>query len=219
MKNKTIVLLGMLMLVFSIFTGCTKHNEKQVKPDQALLNKDPDFITLTTEMNSFLGYLHQEASKNRFTQKIILDELTLLQNKNLSFEEQMNALDKLFKTTLSVKLREHMKVYTEIWPEITSRYGFIDQQILENECAEVLQENRRNYTQKREASVGILFVDESAGGDCGWRYSLCVAAATAGAILCDAACATTTLAMPICVLACATLQTYAGVQCYDAYCK
>lgn len=148
MKNKTIVLLGMLMLVFSIFTGCTKHNEKQVKPDQALLNKDPDFITLTTEMNSFLGYLHQEASKNRFTQKIILDELTLLQNKNLSFEEQMNALDKLFKTTLSVKLREHMKVYTEIWPEITSRYGFIDQQILENECAEVLQENRRNYTQK-----------------------------------------------------------------------
>ncbi len=219
MKNKTIVLLGILMLSFSIFSGCSKHNEKQIKLDPVLLNKDPDFIKITTEMNSFLGYIRQTIRENGISQKIIVDDLALLQSKNLSYEAQMIALDKIYKTNLSGKLQEHMKVYAKIWPEITSRYGLIDQHTLDKECAEVIQEKMTSYTHKREASTGILFVDEFAGADCGWRYSLCVGAATAGAILCDAACATTTLAMPVCVLACATLQAYAGVQCYDAYCK
>ncbi len=219
MKNKTVVLLGMLMLSFSIFSGCSKNDEKQVKLDPVLLNKDPAFIALTTEMNSFLGYVRQLTREKGIDQKTMLDDLALLQGKNLTYEAQMMALDKLYKTNLSVKLREHMKLYAKIWPEITSRYNYIDQPSLETECAEVIRENLTNYTQRREAGTGILYVDEFAGGDCGWRYTLCIAAATAGAILCDAACATTTLAMPACVLACATLQTYAGVQCYDTYCK
>lgn len=60
---------------------------------------------------------------------------------------------------------------------------------------------------------------------CGWRYYLCGAAATVGAILCHAACDGTALAttaglgIPACVAACGTAQAYALVQCSDTYCK
>lgn len=59
---------------------------------------------------------------------------------------------------------------------------------------------------------------------CNWRYYVCMAAATAGAILCHAACDTTALALtagagiPACFLLCASLQTYAGIECGDKYC-
>ena len=68
------------------------------------------------------------------------------------------------------------------------------------------------------------YVEDVSGG-CNWRYYACSSAATAGAILCHAACETTALAttaglgIPACVALCSAGQAWAIILCADTYCK
>lgn len=70
------------------------------------------------------------------------------------------------------------------------------------------------------------FVDDSQtlNRGCGWRYSVCLGAVFASAVLCHAGCDTTALAttaglgITVCVAACGALQVFGSVTCYDKYC-
>jgi len=63
-----------------------------------------------------------------------------------------------------------------------------------------------------------------AADDCGWRYYLCGAAATAAAIVCHARCdvsaigLTAGIGIPACTALCLTVQAYGLVECTDKYC-
>jgi hypothetical protein len=72
----------------------------------------------------------------------------------------------------------------------------------------------------------MTFVSNGGGVDspCTWGYGVCIAGATAAAVLCHASCDTTALAttaglgIPACVGLCATVQTAASLACYKTFC-
>ncbi len=111
---------------------------------------------------------------------------------------------------MSERLVEHMEVFNDNWRMLKSNYIDIedDSNVIEDALMEAIIDNT---------------VIVSNGG-CGWRYNLCIVAAGAAAVLCHGGCNTTALAttaglgIPVCVLACGTLQVYASVQCVDTYC-
>lgn len=181
------------------------------------LNEDKPFIELTTKTYEYLLFISNNIKSNSLSLPILQTQLSDLQTKNLPFSEQMARIDVIFKANLSQRLYEYMKVYKNNWEDIKSNYAPISQEILEKECAEVLS----NRYQKQQ-SLGNM--TQRAARDCGWRYYLCAAAATAGAVACHAACDGTALAttaglgIPACVALCGTAQAYGLVVCGDSYC-
>ncbi len=57
--------------------------------------------------------------------------------------------------------------------------------------------------------------------ECGWRYNICIAGVTAGAILCDAGCIglTAGFGAPVCLALCGTMQIAGGLGCMGSYCN
>ena len=115
-----------------------------------------------------------------------------------------------------------MKTYSETWPEINKTYKNVPRQVFESEATEILNNNLQSSILlqiKSNSTNNSIKVNKNGG----WKYSLCVGAATAGAILCHAGCETTALAataglgIPACVALCSTLQAFAGMQCYNNY--
>jgi hypothetical protein len=211
------------LMISTIICGCSKNaiNEKLKEPSN--LNDDVTFIELTTDTYDFINFLSQNVKQNSLKFTSLQQQLSQLQNENLSFDEQMTAIDKIFKGTISVRLATHMKIYSTNWNLIKAAYSTIPVEILNKECAEVL----RNKAKKINKNVAFREYDEfiESEGGCGWRYYLCSGAATAGAILCHAGCDTTALAttagvgIPVCVALCGMLQVWAISQCYDNYCS
>jgi hypothetical protein len=211
------------LMISTIICGCSKNTINEKLYDPTNLSNDEKFIELATETYDFINFLSQKVKQNSLKLTSLQQQLSQLQNENLSFDEQMTAIDKIFKGKISVRLATHMKIYSTNWKLIKASYSSIPVEILNKECAEVL----RNKTKKTNNNVAFREYDEfiEPEGGCGWRYYLCSGAATAGAILCHAGCDTTALAttagagIPICVALCGTLQVWAISQCNDNYCS
>jgi hypothetical protein len=220
----------MRKIVIIVFTflmiGCAKKSVIEIPADASKLNENKAYIKLTLETNSFLQFLSETAKTNSLSLPDVIKRLNLIKSKNLSFENQLIEIDRIFKTNVSSRLLNHMRTYSETWPEINKSYKNIPLEMFEKEASEVLYDNIQSKTQNQIISYSVdKNIKANKANDCGWRYSLCVGAATAGAILCHAGCETTALAttagfgIPICVAACGTLQAYAGLQCYEHYCE
>jgi hypothetical protein len=220
MKNTVLIILTFLLF------GCTQKSVVDIPGDPSKLNENKAYIKLTLETNSFLQYLSESAKTNSLNLPDVIKNLNIIKSKNLSFENQMIEIDRIYKSNVSTRLLKHMKIYSETWPEINKSYKNISLEILETEASEVLYDNLQSNAQNQIISYSVdKNIKANRANDCGWRYSLCVGAATAGAILCHAGCETTALVataglgIPICVLACGTLQAYAGLECYEHYCE
>lgn len=211
-----IVLAAFFVITISFLFGCLQKTEVYPPADAKKLNENKVFIKLVLETTSFLEFLSQTAKTNSLKMTDVSNKLNAVRDKSLSFEDQMTEINRLFKSTVSLRLIKHMKTYNETWPLLLKTYKNISSEVLISEAAEVIYESRYSNENNMRAAMMV---------DCGWRYSLCIAAATMGAILCHAGCDTTALAttaglgIPACIAACGTLQVFAGVQCYDNYCK
>lgn len=217
--NKQLLRLTFLTFFMSgIFASCTKIDTTINLDKNTKLSEDKAFIDLTVETYEYLIFIANQTTTKNLSFSILNKKLSELQNKNLPFLDQMVNIDLIFKGNVSERLYQHMKVYKKNWLDIRSRYTNLNRDVLERECAEVLA--KKFGKELNNENQNLL---EPSGG-CGWRYYLCSGAATAGAVLCHAACDTTALAttaglgIPVCVLACGTLQAFAMVQCSDNYC-
>lgn len=218
-------LLAFVVIISISSFGCSKKQVVYNSTDVTKLNENKAYIKLTLETNSFLQYLSETAKAKSLYLPDVIKRLNTIRYKNLSFDDQMREIDKIFTTDVSTRLFTHMTTYSETWPEINKNYTNISKEILESEATEVLNDNRQLGLQLQIKSYSTNNIKVSLVADCGWRYSLCVGAATAGAILCHAGCETTALAttaglgIPLCVAACGTIQAYAGMECFDNYCN
>lgn len=211
-----------MITIIGFMIGCSKDkgnstNEKLKDPNN--LSEDKAFIDLTKETYGYLLFISTTVKSNSLSLPTVQTQLYDLQSKNLTFTEQMNNIDIIFKGNFSTRLNEHMIAYKKNWEYIKSKYSTIHQNVLEKECAEVLANNYTKQNGSKNVAKKLALVE-----DCNWRYYLCAGAATAVAILCHAGCDTTALALtwglgiPACVALCGTLQVLAIVQCHDTYC-
>lgn len=218
--------LHFIVIITILSFGCTQKTVTDTPTDVTKLNENKTYIKLTLETNSFLQYLSETAKANSLNMPDVIKSLNNIREKNLSFDNQMIEIDRIYKTNVSKRLLSHMKIYSETWPEINKTYKNLSKQVLESESSEILYNNLKTGDELQIKSNNTdNNKNVNKNGGCGWRYSLCVGAATAGAIICHAGCETTALVataglgIPVCVGLCATLQAFAGMQCYDNYCQ
>ena len=233
LKNIMIVKNFLFFITFVTFFsfGCTQKNVADNSSDVKKLNENKAYIKLILETRSFLHYLSETAKSQSLNLPDVIKNLNNLREKNLSFKDQMIEIDRIYKTNVSSRLLIHMQTYSEKWPEINKIYKNISIQVLESEAAEIINDSlQTNFQLSTQYQIKSNSTDSNTkvinyNGGCGWRYSLCVGAATVVAILCHAGCDTTALAataglgIPACVLACGSLQLYGGLECYENYCN
>ena len=222
MEKKSFGLFFLIIIFFAVFIGCSKNNSNTGFKDPVQLSEDDAFIELTTETFNFIVSMEKMVKEKSLTLSELQTSISLLQNENLSFDDQMTSLNTLFKGNISTRLLSHMKVYNINWKSIQLIYKPITAEILEKECAEVLA--TKLVDPKTLQSLTAMKAPVSGSG-CGWRYYLCAGAATSGAIICHAGCDATALAataglgIPACVVLCGIIQVAGLTQCYDGFCK
>ncbi|PZX60923.1 hypothetical protein [Hydrotalea sandarakina] len=222
--------MGKLTATIGIILECSKNLSKPKLANPKSLSEDRVFINLVTETYNYLKFIAVILKEKKLKQSLVLSNLSELRDRNLPYAEQMEIIDDIFKSQVSQRLEKYLKTHEALWISLQLRYEPLSQEILTTECAEVFSKLHESKMQNRNTvfststeDVAVGYLDDGYG--CGWRYSLCVAAATATAILCHASCETTALAttaglgIPACVALCGTAQVAAGVYCYDKYCK
>jgi len=120
-----------------------------------------------------------------------------------------------------------MATFKTSWKTISSTYETITPQMMEQEYGQVVAKLNKQvrlydyrFFDKNDDTINQLVV-----ADCGWRYSLCIVAGGAAAVLCHAGCDTTALAttaglgIPACVALCLTVQLAVSADCYADYCN
>ena len=188
------------------------NNEKSVNPNFTVQNKlsdDPNFIELIKEMKSFENLINATTKKNNLSINDVQLKLNELSNKNLDYDLQLNEVNKIFKSNVTKSYINHVKSFNENWYAVKVKYPKITLNDIQEGCVDVMDK---------------AYVNTGGDGCDGWRFGLCAAAATAGAILCHAGCDTTALAttaglgIPACIWLCGTIQVAAIVSCGDSYC-
>ena len=199
MKN---LLFAAMALVLFAFNG----NAQSAKE----LSLDSEFIEVVKEYNVFTYSMYEKIHNNDLKKDDILSSLETVKEKKLTFQEELNEIDIIFKSEFSKTLIKHIKFHNDKIKSI-NRFQTINEETLAEAYSLVIinqPELQINFTASR----------------CGWRYNLCLGAAFAATVLCHGGCDTTALAttaglgIPVCVAACGTLQVFASVQCYDNYC-
>ena len=194
--------LHFIVIITILSFGCTQKTVTNTPFDVTKLNENKTYIKLTLETNSFLQYLSETAKANSLNMPDVIKSLNNIREKNLSFDNQMIEIDRIYKTNVSKRLLSQSESTEILYNNLNT--------------GDELQIKSNNTDNNKKVNKN---------GGCGWRYSLCVGAATAGAIICHAGCETTALVatagfgIPVCVGLCATLQAFAGMQCYDNYCQ
>jgi hypothetical protein len=174
------------------------------------LSSDKNFEKLVIEMETFKSFVSECILSNSLDINEVTNNLNNIEQ-GLTYEENMNEVNKIFKKDVSERLKLHISTYNEKIEILSQKYNMKDESLIK-------QSYETAYN--RLAGGGQL-----EAGPCGWRFNLCVIAAGAGAVLCHAGCDTTALAataglgIPACVYLCGTLQVAASAQCYDTYCK
>lgn len=192
-----------LVFISLILVSCSNDNNTE---KENISNQDFKKSLQTEEkLSNNSDFIKQIIDDEKLDLNDVQSELSILNSQNLNYEAQIERINLIFKTDVSKKYTEHYSIYSEKWSIISKKYANLHIENIEEAYGEVL------------AKVAL-------SGDCGWRYSLCITAAGAGAVLCHAGCDTTALAttaglgIPACIWLCGTLQVTASVQCYDTYC-
>lgn len=222
MKNHLSVII--IALALFILSSCSKNlNENELsdfetKTDQ--LSKDSSFKYIIKLEN----YLSEEIEKVIISKNMSRNDFNLLIEKiknqsksDFEFKKKMeeNDLTELYKI-----LENFKSLFNSHWSDIKIRYNKLSSNVVHvasNKYFENNQYGRIYFVNKKAFSMN----NGSIARACGWGYSLCLAGATAGAILCHASCigGTAGLGAPVCVLLCGTIQVSVGAACMSSYCE
>jgi hypothetical protein len=174
---------------------------------------DTCFINLLKELHGYNMFLLNSIDSGDFSKSDLDKQINYLQEANLSAPEQYEYLSGVFGNTFASRLKAHIEYSRESLAALKVKYGEFQYQALLSAVNSVL--SSRNFGLNRGGSL-YSFFDERA---CGFRYFLCMGAVYAGAIVCHSACASTAIAVPVCVAACATMQIHYSLECRDNYCQ
>jgi len=212
-----------LVIISYLLFGCSKTIKDQSPIIQSNLSSDTNFIkviNLEQELNNFILML---AESKGITVLELKKKMDTLKDKDLHSTKSNKLMYEYIGTDNIKYLTEYAKDYSITWNKLNLKYNYISMQSIDEACKEVFAKRYNNMTGTGSFSNSIStnsLITVNRINDCGWRFSLCMGAATAGAILCHVGCigGTAGLAAPVCVVLCATLEAAAGVACIDNYC-
>lgn len=221
MKNQ----LSVIAFIFAILvlSSCSKKIDEngssdfEIKTDQ--ISKD----------NSFKGIIELENNLNDEIKKVMLsknmskeDFLILVENIKRNSKTDSDFKSKLEENNMPELyniLNEFKSAFNEHWGILEKKYNRLSSNMINvasNKYFENNQFKKIYSTNKKTFSIN----NDNIARACGWGYSLCLAGATAGAILCHASCigGTAGLGAPVCVVLCGTIQVSVGAACMSSYC-
>ena len=213
-----------MVLAFFILSSCSKKlNENglsdfETKTDQ--LSKDSSFKNIIELENN----LSEEIEKVLITKNMTKNDFYLLIEKiknqsksDLDFKNKLteNDLPELYNI-----LKNFKASFNGHWVDLEMKYNRLSSNIINVASNKYFENNelKKIYSvNKKTFSIN----NDNIAKACGWGYSLCLAGATAGAILCHAGCigGTAGLGAPVCVLLCGTIQVSVGAACMSSYCE
>ena len=222
MKNQLSVIA--MALAFFIMSSCSKKlNESglsdfETKTDQ--LSKDSSFKNIIELENN----LSEEIEKVIITKNMTKNDFYLLIEKiknqsksDLDFKNKLaeNDLPELYNILNNFKAS-----FNGHWIDLEIKYNRLSSNVINVASNKYFENNefKKIYSvNKKTFSIN----NDNIARACGWGYSLCLAGATAGAILCHAGCigGTAGLGAPACVLLCGTIQVSVGAACMSSYCE
>lgn len=205
-------LLQIFILLFSftfLILGCSDESveQRKVSVTAEVLSQNRNFLNISEEMNSYSKFIFETIKKSDLTFSDATNQIDIILNSNLSMDEQINQLSLLLKIDLSKRINENAKIIDSNWSILDSNFDNLNEELLTETFNFNLDDDSQTLSR-----------------GCGWRYSVCLGASFAAAVLCHAGCDTTALAttaglgIPACILACGALQVFASVQCFDSYC-
>jgi hypothetical protein len=212
-----------LFVVLATLISCSGDNdvEKTTEFNQTLsnneinyetLSENQDFVSLIEEMALYSTELKTVILKNNLVQEELTSRINDIQNNNLSPEQQLKEINKVFNFDVTKFTLNHEHKYKFYLNRLNIKIEEVPFDVLEHEINQVLS----NKTDG--SSIG-------SGGDCDYRYYLCMGGVYAVAITCHATCdsaavlGTAGTALPVCFLACGTAAAYGSVLCSDNHCK
>jgi hypothetical protein len=219
MKIYKLFFLILLTIVFS----CSSDNSDEIIQNKSIetslerkgkdLSEDPNFINLVIEMESFKTEIKQVIANNNLSVNAVESKLSNLISLNLDYQAQMDSINNIFNTNVSAIYIEHDGKFNNYWPKIEDAYPNLDEPSIADAYLSVLNKMETGGGGPGGGSIG-----------CSWKYSLCVVAVGATAILCHSGCSAGALAttagfgIPACVWLCGTIQVAGSVACFDEFC-
>lgn len=214
---------AILLLFGFLLFGCAKSTKEQTTFMEGNLSSDTNFVKVVQLEEELNNFVLQLADSKGLTIKSLKIKIQDLNDKDLHSTKD----NKLFNEFIGIANAEYLKNYTNVykstWSKLNANYNYISMQNINEACKQLYAKRYNSLTSIASSSSSISandVISVNKANDCGWKFSLCIAAATSGAILCHASCigATAGLGTPACVVLCATLQAAAGVVCIDNYC-
>lgn len=214
---------SVLLLTSSLLFGCSKSTKEQAPIIQNQLSSDTNFIKVVNLEQELNNYILMLADSKGLTIQEFKNKIQTLNDKDLHSTKESKFLNEYIGNENVLYLTEYAKTYSIIWSKLNKRYNYISMQSIDEACKQ-LYAKRYNSITGISSSISSVktnsIISVNKLNDCGWRYSLCMAGATAAAILCHANCIglTASLGTPVCVILCGTLEVAAGVACIDNFC-
>lgn len=214
-----IILLGIIYTL----SGCTKTVKEQQPFTQAPLAQDTSFIKIVNLEQELYLFMLKLAETKGLTMLELKKKIQGLYDMDVKANTGGKLLNDFIGHASMKYLNEYANAYKGTWEKLNTKHPYISIQNIDEACKQ-LYAQRYNSITLGNASLGEVaknsFLTVNKISECGWRYSLCIAAATAGSILCHSSCigGTAGLGTPACIVLCGTIQAAAGVACIDNYC-
>lgn len=213
----------LVLLLCCTLNACTKSlstdNPNATSKSEYLANDSSfeNIIDLEIEMQALLQKIMVKKGISSSTLNALVNQLKAESKTEIDFKEKMN---RSISPNLYEKLIDFEKRYNKNWKALTDKYFELSSNDIQLACTkyyEQLELKKINVASKKASS----FEKDPIAGRCGWRYSLCLAGATAAAMICHTGCvgATAGLGTPVCVFLCGTIQVSVGVECMNNYCE
>jgi hypothetical protein len=218
---------GLLFISF-LFVACTKNEVVTPFVNAKALASDSNFIKMLGQEKQLTHFINQLAIEKSLTIVELQNKLQYLHDKDLNSGSGDQLLyDYLGEANVNF-MNSFAQKYQQNWSSLNKQYSYISIQDIDSAVkqvyayrynAEAITSNQV-FNIKSNAINSINYISINKANDCGWKYALCMAAATAGGILCHANCIglTAGLGTPVCVLLCGTIELAAGVGCIDSFC-
>jgi hypothetical protein len=220
MKKLSWVLTILLCLCY--MTSCKKEATKIQKTETIaeFLSKDSSFeniIELEIELNDILKNIIIEKNISQLTLSSKMDSIYKTSGSEIYLKEKLGQTINPFVYDQLVSFK---KRYAQNWKQIELRFSSISSTDITSACSKYydrLTLNNINIISKKSFALNSNTISRT----CGWGYNLCLAGATAAAILCHTSCigGTAGFGAPVCVFLCGTIQIAVGAECYKSNCE
>lgn len=220
MKNLLFLLFS--NLICTTFLSCNKDKQikvpvYEIKSDY--ISKDSNFIKIIELEHSLRKQIENVLYSKNITQNRLIYIIDSLKSNSKSDIELKMKMNEQIAVGIYESLSQFEMSYRNNWKYLIKKYVSISSMEINsatNKYYQTAESNKIYFVNKKGFSINNNYIAKA----CGWSYSLCLAGATAGAILCHSSCigATAGFGAPACVLLCGTIQVAVGEECFRNYC-